>query len=603
MTTTQLFSFLLVTAVYPGLAAGQITETKLIAGDGEWYKYFGSAVSVSGNYLIVGAYNDGINGFQTGSAYVFRRDSMSWIEEQKLTAPGGNARDRFGFSVSISGDYAIVGADGEEDNGFDSGAAYVFRREGTTWIMEQKLRPSDVALGDHFGYSVSISGDYCVVGAYENDDRGAAFIFGHRDTHWFQVAKLVPDGMYQSFGWSVSISGDSLIVSASTDNHNGNASGSAYVFSREDTSWIQEAKLLPSDGSAEDHFGFSVSILGEYAIVGAPQNGPGAAYIFRGDGTSWTQETKLTASDGVEDDRFGNSVSISGDYIIVGANQDGAGSAYLFRHDGTSWTQEVKLTASDASEFDYFGRRVSIFGDYALVGEHWDTNENGFHTGAVYVYSGFSSQPAISVGVSLSASSGDGSFDYDVEFANLTENSVTVDVWTEVSGPGGRSKVGSVRAKTLQGNGVYSETRTANIGEEGVPLGDYIFRVNVGEYPDVITSSASASYTKTSFAKAQGSLHETIPATTELLGNYPDPFNPSTTIRYALSADSHVTLRIYNMLGQTVGTLVNEPQKAGYQSVVWNGRNDSGAGVAGGIYIYRVTADRFVATKQMVLLK
>ncbi len=94
-----------------------------------------------------------------------------------------------------------------------------------------------------------------------------------------------------------------------------------------------------------------------------------------------------------------------------------------------------------------------------------------------------------------------------------------------------------------------------------------------------------------------------VPTTTALLGNYPNPFNPSTTFRYALSEDAHVTLKVYNLLGQLVATLVDESQTTGYKSVVWNGRNDVGSGVASGIYIYRMTAGRFTDTKRMLLLK
>jgi hypothetical protein len=98
-------------------------------------------------------------------------------------------------------------------------------------------------------------------------------------------------------------------------------------------------------------------------------------------------------------------------------------------------------------------------------------------------------------------------------------------------------------------------------------------------------------------------LTQDVPQATTLLGNYPNPFNPSSNIQYALSEDAYVTLKIYNMLGQVVATLVDEPQTAGYKSIVWNGKNESGAGVSSGIYIYRMTAGNFVQTKRMLLIK
>ena len=286
---------------------------------------------------------------------------------------------------------------------------------------------------------------------------------------------------------------------------------------------------------------------------------------------------------------FGNAVSMSGDYCIVGAPEDGPGSAYLFRRDGSVWTFAAKLTASDASELDYFGRRVSISGGDVLVGEFWD-DQNGQSAGSVYLYSGFPAQPAISVIVSLAPSSGEGSFEYEVDFANLTDSAQTFDVWIEMTGPGGRQKVGStVEDKTLDPGQSYSESGTASLGE-GAPPGDYVYSVKVGEYPDAVIASGSASYTKIALGKPGSPASEVVPDAVALLDNYPDPFNPSTTIRYNLNQDVHVTLRVYNMLGELVKTVVNDYQNRGHYEVLWDGRNESGASVASGIYMYRMTA-------------
>ncbi|MCH7498230.1 MAG: hypothetical protein IH971_10315, partial [Candidatus Marinimicrobia bacterium] len=181
----------------------QISEFKILPADGAASDKFGESVSISGDYAVVGS-------FGAGSAYVFKRNSTSWTQEAKLLASDGFQGDYFGITVSISGDYAIVGAWGDDDNGSFSGSAYLFKRTGTSWAQEAKLLPSDGAAGDQFGFSVSISGDYAVVGAPFDDD-------------------------------------------------NGTESGSAYVFKRTGTSWAQEAKLLPSDGAAGDWFG-AVSI-------------------------------------------------------------------------------------------------------------------------------------------------------------------------------------------------------------------------------------------------------------------------------------------------------------------------------------------------------
>ena len=220
----------------------------------------------------------------SGSAYIF--DVTTGNQLHKLTASDGAETDYFGYSVAISGNYAIVAAKYKDDNGSNSGSAYIF--DVTTGNQLHKLTASDGAESDYFGYSVAISGNYAIVGA----------------------------------------NGD--------DNDNGTDSGSAYIF--DVTTGTQLHKLIASDGAASDYFGYSVAISGNYAIVGAyadDDNGSssGSAYIF--DVTTGTELRKLTASDAVAGDQFGNSVAIDGHYAIVAAkykddNGSNSGSAYIF---------------------------------------------------------------------------------------------------------------------------------------------------------------------------------------------------------------------------------------------------------------------------------
>ncbi|MCK4874061.1 MAG: FG-GAP repeat protein, partial [Phycisphaerales bacterium] len=291
----------------------------------------------------------------------------------KLLPSDGVADDRFGVSVAISGTTAIVGACHDDDNGTDSGSAYLF--DTTTGQQIAKLLPSDGEEDDWFGLSVAISGTTAIVGAYRDDDNGydsgSAYLFD--TTTGQQIAKLLAsDGTVgDSFGWSVAISGTTAIVGAYYDNDNGSDSGSAYLF---DTRTGQQiAKLLPSDGAADDYFGYSVAISGTTAIVGAygdDDNGnkPGSAYLF--DTTTGQQVAKLLPSDGALGDYFGISVAISGTTAIVGAHYDddnghGSGSAYLF--DTITGQQVAKLLPSDGAAEDRFGWSVAISGTTAIV--------------------------------------------------------------------------------------------------------------------------------------------------------------------------------------------------------------------------------------------
>ena len=345
--------------------------------------------------------------------------SQGWAEIQKIVASDRDAGDYFGYSVSISGDYAIVGATFEKQDTAGSnwiskaGSAYIFERNTTgTWVQVQKIVASDRGTDDYFGWSVSISGDYVIVGAYGEDEdasggntlaaAGSAYIFERNTTGtWIQVQKIVASdrGGVDQFGRSVSISGDDIVVGALGEAHDTSganylySSGSAYIFERNTSGmWIETQKIVASDRGAGDYFGWSVSISGDDIIIGAQHedndlsgggtfSDAGSAYIFeRNTSGIWTQIQKIVASDRYSGDIFGYSVSISGDYAIVGAagedndvsglaNLSFAGSAYLFKRDTTgTWNQAQKIVASDRGAGDQFGISVSISGNYFIVG-------------------------------------------------------------------------------------------------------------------------------------------------------------------------------------------------------------------------------------------
>ena len=335
---------------------------KLLAGDGATGDYFGHSVSISSDTAIVGACWDDDHGDNSGSAYIFSRDHggpNNWGQVKKLLAGDGATGDYFGNSVSISGETAIVGAYGDDDTANDSGSAYIFSRDHggpDNWGQVQKLTANDAAVYDYFGNSVSISGETAIVGAYKDDDNGkdsgSAYIFSRNQggaDNWGQVQKLLAgDGWYYDyFGYSVSISGDTAIVGAYQDDDHGDTSGSAYIFSRDQggtNNWGEVKKLIAGDAAVYDKFGISVSISSDTAIVGAwldDDNGDnsGSAYIFsrnHGGTDNWGEVKKLIASDGAAEDFFGWSVSINGDTAIVGARLDddngsASGSAYVYQ--------------------------------------------------------------------------------------------------------------------------------------------------------------------------------------------------------------------------------------------------------------------------------
>ena len=314
-------------------------------------------------------------------------------EDHKLIASDGAEEDFFGSSVAVWGDIAVIGAFQDDDNGLDSGAAYVF--EVSTGEQLAKLLPSDGSFDDEFGWSVGVHDEIAIIGAPDDvsDDAisGSAYIFDLATGA--QLAKLLPsDGSsFDYFGIAVAISGDRAIVGASYADDNGPASGAAYVF--DVMSGIQIAKLLPSDGEMQDFFGQAVAIHGGDAIVGAfrdDDNGfeSGSAYLF--DVNTGTERAKLLASYGAADDYFGWSVGINDGIAIVGAPYNdsqgmGSGAAYLF--DVATGAQTSMLLPSDSANYDTFGWSVAICDDDALVGAKFD-DDNGSGSGSAYLFLG-----------------------------------------------------------------------------------------------------------------------------------------------------------------------------------------------------------------------
>jgi hypothetical protein len=370
-------------------------QVKLFASDGVAGDWFGTSMAVSGDTLVVGAPGDDDRGSSSGSIYVFVRTGSAWSQQAKLTAADGAAGDRFGGAVAISGDTLVVGADSDGDVGTDSGSVYVFVRDGGVWTQQAKLTAADGAQYDHFGSSVTISGNTVVVGAPWDQDHGwysgSAYVFARTGTLWSQQAKLTADDAEAKdwFGSSVAISGSTLFVGAEGDDHGDWHYGSVYVFGRSGSNWTQQAKLIPAHAEAHDSFGSSMAISGDTLVVGA-MNGfyaSGSAYVFVQAGDSWIQQAKLNAYDLTPDYYFGTSVAINGDTAVVGTpgDDESEGRAFVFFRTGNSWTLRSKIIAADVDLLDYFGKSVTIIDNTVMVGSPGD-GDRGHFSGSAYMF-------------------------------------------------------------------------------------------------------------------------------------------------------------------------------------------------------------------------
>lgn len=378
-------------------AEAAIDSVKLLASDGAAGDRFGRATAVSDDVLVVGADLADANGVDSGAAYVFRWNGTVWVEEAKLVPADATAGEECGQRIDVDGNVVVVNGRLHDAMGYRSGAAWVFRWNGSVWTEEQKLVPSDGGALETFGDSLAVRGDTIVVGASQQytSGPGAAYVFHWNGTSWVEQAKLTASDAAgnDEFGMAAALGGERAVIGAWRSDHNGFGSGSAYVFRRIGTGWVEEARLLPIDGESLDYFGNNVAIDGDRILVGASWDyvggmKTGSAYVFQlGDG-GWIQEAKLVPPDGQGGDEFGfTGLDIDGDLALIGSYRDNdlgslSGSAYLFSRTGSTWTAIAKMTACDGTQDDRFGISAALRGGTAFVGA--PAHQSTSRPGAVY---------------------------------------------------------------------------------------------------------------------------------------------------------------------------------------------------------------------------
>ena len=450
-------------AVYVFTRSGAVDSTwtqqaKIVPADAASGDRFGGSVSLLGSTLIAGADGNGLG----GAAYIFRRSGSTWSQEQKLVAPDPQSGAGFGTSVALSSfgfptprTVAIVGAP-FWNNGpaVDFGKAYAFQRvlliDGVVWDFEQSFFGSTTLADDRFGSSVAISGNTAVIGAprrgiLDNADAGEARIFtcNSSGTVWTEQARLLSNGTSSYFGFQVAItpgriavaaarapqlpdgssrvevfagsgatwtrdssvsgkgenfgsalalSGGSLIVGADrADNAAGDNVGGVHAFDLSGTSWVVQAELPPFD-TGQDLFGSAVAIDGDTMIAGEPDfSRSGRAHVYRRTFWSWTQEEVLFPPIARNGDGFGEAVALFGTSVVIGAPGGGAtfaGEVHLFNRVATNnWTLTQTLAATDASSVDSFGCSVALSRtSIMIVGSKDDSTGSAFQHGSVYLF-------------------------------------------------------------------------------------------------------------------------------------------------------------------------------------------------------------------------
>ncbi|MFA7287510.1 MAG: T9SS type A sorting domain-containing protein [Melioribacteraceae bacterium] len=477
------------------------------------------------------------------------------------------ANSLFGYAVSVYGEFSAVSAPYETyDNITSSGAIYIYKLKESKWKFFQKITPSDPSPMKLFGVALKMVGNTLLVGApNDNIKSGSAYVFKYNGELWIEEKKITPKNpiMFQCFGTALDlIPGFAIISSVSSENNNA-ASGTVYIYRITSKEWIEEAKIISSVNDDNDLFGESLAIVSpDQFIVGSPrssafiENG-GALFCFRNTSSGWKSLQTLNSAYPRKEGLFGCSMSYSKNKLIVGAMQEivdssNSGAAYIYNiNEQGEWQFEKRLTPENQKKQDYFGMAVSLEEDIAIVGSpKWDKGKLKTNN--------------------------------DMGCANVFSNSDSG--WVSI------------------GRIVPEDGREDD--HFGMAISSFGSNLFIGSRLDDVDAINNGSAYSFNLMEQFPSLRlKYIPASFELYNNYPNPFNPVTTIRYDLPVTSRVNITVYDILGRKIIELINSEMEAGKQQVVWNGKNSYGSEVASGIYLYRLTTSKFSNVKKMILIK
>ncbi|CAL2077939.1 FG-GAP-like repeat-containing protein [Tenacibaculum sp. 190524A02b] len=311
--------------------------------------YFGNSLAVNDNYLVVGSYygkHDKNESKKEGLAYIFNKNaSNEWVETKILKQEIGNSYDLFGRDVAVNGDYILVSANGDDEGGRDTGAAYIFfKNQGgdNNWGQQAKLKVSKPQSKEYLGWSGDLYGDYAVLGAYKYDANTKEDV------------------------------------------------GTAYVFKREGTTWRQQKQFLIDEANPDDLVGYDVAIYENRIAISAPNasvegvSRAGKVYVFeKGNKDSWNLVKTLVSPSPVQDEIFGHKIAMEGDKIVVSSKgyNSRKGRVFVFTNKGTLWTSK-EISKQTQREDDNYGASVALKNDKILIG----SDEGTDRVGAVYAY-------------------------------------------------------------------------------------------------------------------------------------------------------------------------------------------------------------------------
>lgn len=387
---------------------------------------FGSDLAVDGDTLIVNSRGWDGAAVNLGAAFIYIRNDQgtptdasddTWDYQATLSPPTDVPASFVGNAVAISGDTAVISDSSDDEGAEGSGAIYIYTRTNNIWTFRQKIKASDSAEYDYFGFSVALDNDTIVVGApnadgekipfesWSESNQGAVYVFTRSGNTWTEVSKLVasdrqPD---KRLGYSVAIEDTTILVGAPGDNEGAYSSGAAYLFELVDNNWNEVQKLKASSIQTNAEFGYSVALDGDNLIIGAYKHPfinltdgdldpAGAAFVFTRENNIWQEEQMLALSQTILNSYFGRTVDIQGDQILVGSihqrvypGSNNNGPVYLFRKINSTWVLNDTLIDNDLEDYSFFAETIALAGDHILIGAYEDS-ELADGAGSVYVY-------------------------------------------------------------------------------------------------------------------------------------------------------------------------------------------------------------------------
>ncbi len=371
-------------------AATLVTGSGVLAGDG-----FGQALAVDGDWMVVGApWHDAV-ATDAGGAWVFQRQGQSWQEFGSLLPIAGSKGVGFGVSVAISGSSLAVGAWSDSVGGDESGAVYTYEWDGCAcaWASQGVLRPDEPQAQERFGTSVSLSGDCLAVGAYGASDQapssGAAYVFARDDGSWQQQIRLAsPAGEKGNyFGWSIAMDGGVLAVGAyGQDTRTVAKAGAVHLYTQDGGQWSATADTSLFGAETGDGLGKAVALDGDTLLASAPSAGVGGlAQVYEYSAGQWSLQSVLAGSAVAEGDLFGASVAVDGDDAIIGAPGRGPnGAAYAFTKASGVWQAAGTFVAGTSPDEQLAGSAVAIQDGLAVAGA--PGKPSGTFGGGVYAF-------------------------------------------------------------------------------------------------------------------------------------------------------------------------------------------------------------------------